>query len=208
MKLSDFHHWVFDMDGTLTVAVHDFPAIKRALDIPSDQDILSHLAALPAADAAVKQAWLLDHERVLAQAAQAAPGAVALVRELHRRGERLGILTRNARELVSVTLETIGLRECFDWDDIIGRDEARPKPDPDGLWHLSRQWAVTPAQMVMVGDFSFDLDCARAAGAYAVLVNQPDNPWPERTDWYARDCGVLLQLVQAEKSTNTLPGEP
>ncbi|MCR3783255.1 HAD family hydrolase, partial [Pseudomonas aeruginosa] len=26
MRLADIRHWVFDMDGTLTRAVHDFPA--------------------------------------------------------------------------------------------------------------------------------------------------------------------------------------
>ena len=49
--LQSCRHWVFDMDGTLTVAVHDFPAIKRALGIPQDDDILHHLAALPADEA-------------------------------------------------------------------------------------------------------------------------------------------------------------
>lgn len=79
-------HWVFDMDGTLTVAVHDFEAIKRALGIPPTDDILHHLAALPADEAATKHAWLLSHERELAEAALAAPGAVELVRELQARG--------------------------------------------------------------------------------------------------------------------------
>ncbi|MFK3908643.1 hypothetical protein ACI2KD_11345, partial [Pseudomonas monteilii] len=30
-----------------------------------------------------------------------------------------------------------------------------------------------------------DLDCGRAAGAHTVLVNVPDNPWPELADWHA-----------------------
>ena len=29
-------HWIFDLDGTLTVAVHDFKAIKEALEIPPE----------------------------------------------------------------------------------------------------------------------------------------------------------------------------
>lgn len=57
MRLADIRHWVFDMDGTLTRAVHDFPAIRRALDIPEQDDILLHLAALPEAEAAAKHAW-------------------------------------------------------------------------------------------------------------------------------------------------------
>jgi len=68
--LRDARHWVFDMDGTLTLAVHDFPAIKRALGIPEEDDILHHLAALPAEEAAAKHAWLLEHERELAVASR------------------------------------------------------------------------------------------------------------------------------------------
>lgn len=198
MSLRSIRHWVFDMDGTLTVAVHDFAAIRVALDIPAQDDILTHLAALPAAEAAAKHAWLLEHERELAVASQAAPGAVAvaLVRELAARGCRLGILTRNARELAHVTLEAIGLADCFPVQDIIGRDEAPPKPHPGGLLQLAQAWDVAPAQMVMVGDYRFDLDCGRAAGARTVLVNVPQNPWPQLVDWHAADCGVLHGMLE------------
>lgn len=34
--LSGYRHWVFDMDGTLTEAVHDFALIRRALEIPAE----------------------------------------------------------------------------------------------------------------------------------------------------------------------------
>lgn len=195
MSLGDIRHWVFDMDGTLTVAVHDFAAIREALDIPAEHDILTHLAALPAAEAAAKHAWLLEHERDLAIASQAAEGAVELVRELAGRGCRLAILTRNARELAHVTLEAIGLADCFPVEHVLGRDEAAPKPNPDGLLQIARAWAVAPGEMVMVGDYRFDLDCGRAAGTRTVLVNLPDNPWPELADWHAADCRALRELL-------------
>ncbi|MDH0733244.1 HAD family hydrolase [Pseudomonas sichuanensis] len=195
MSLGDIRHWVFDMDGTLTVAVHDFAAIREALDIPAEHDILTHLAALPAAEAAAKHAWLLEHERDLAIASQAAEGAVELVRELAGRGCRLAILTRNARELAHVTLEAIGLADCFPVEHVLGRDEAAPKPNPDGLLQIARAWAVAPGEMVMVGDYRFDLDCGRAAGTRTVLVNLPDNPWPELADWHAADCRALRALL-------------
>ncbi|AMK33043.1 HAD family hydrolase [Pseudomonas mosselii] len=195
MSLGDIRHWVFDMDGTLTVAVHDFAAIREALDIPSDHDILTHLAALPAEEATVKHAWLLEHERDLAIASKAADGAVELVRELAGRDCRLAILTRNARELAHVTLEAIGLADCFPVEHILGRDEAAPKPSPDGLLQIARAWGVSPAEMVMVGDYRFDLDCGRAAGTRTVLVNLPDNPWPQLADWHAADCRVLRALL-------------
>ncbi|KJK08591.1 HAD family hydrolase [Pseudomonas tussilaginis] len=195
MSLKDIRHWVFDMDGTLTVAVHDFAAIREALEIPPADDILTHLAALPAAEAAAKHAWLLEHERDLAIGSQAAVGAVELVRELAGRGCQLGILTRNALELAHVTLEAIGLAECFAEPYVLGRDEAPPKPHPGGLLKLANAWQVQPSEMVMVGDYRFDLDCGRAAGARTVLVNLPDNPWPELTDWHAADCWALQVLL-------------
>ncbi|BBR55976.1 MULTISPECIES: HAD family hydrolase [Pseudomonas] len=195
MSLGSIRHWVFDMDGTLTVAVHDFAAIREALGIPPEHDILTHLAALPAEEAAAKHAWLLEHERDLAIASKPAEGAVELVRELAGRGCQLAILTRNARELAHVTLEAIGLADCFAVEHILGRDEAAPKPSPDGLLKIAQAWDVSPASLVMVGDYRFDLDCGRAAGARTVLVNLPDNPWPELADWHAADCRALRSLL-------------
>lgn len=195
MSLGSIRHWVFDMDGTLTVAVHDFAAIREALGIPPEHDILTHLAALPAEEAAAKHAWLLEHERDLAIASKPAEGAVELVRELAGRGCQLGILTRNARELAHVTLEAIGLADCFAVEHILGRDEAAPKPSPDGLFKIAQAWDVSPASLVMVGDYRFDLNCGRAAGARTVLVNLPDNPWPELADWHAADCRALRSLL-------------
>ena len=195
MSLADARHWVFDMDGTLTVAVHDFPAIKRALDIPPDDDILHHLAVLPADEAASKRAWLLEHERELAYAATAAAGARELLHALRERGCRLGVLTRNAHELALVTLQAVGMGDYFASDDILGRDEAPPKPDPGGLLHLADRWSVAPSELVMVGDYRFDLECAKAAGARSVLVNLPENLWPELTDLHARDCLQLRDML-------------
>ncbi|RMN47257.1 haloacid dehalogenase superfamily, subfamily IA, variant 3 with third motif having DD or ED/haloacid dehalogenase superfamily, subfamily IA, variant 1 with third motif having Dx(3-4)D or Dx(3-4)E [Pseudomonas syringae] len=195
MTLDGIRHWVFDMDGTLTVPVHDFPAIKRELGIPQDDDILGHLAALPADESAAKHAWLLEHERTLALGSLPADGAVELVRELAARGYRLGILTRNARELAHITLQAIGLADCFAVDDVLGRDEATPKPDPAGLLKLASAWRVEPQRMVMIGDYLHDLSCGRAAGAKTILVNLPDNPWPELTDWHAVDCTALRGML-------------
>lgn len=198
--LGQIRHWVFDMDGTLTVAAHDFAAIRTALNIPAEDDILHHLAALPADEAAAKHAWLLEHERELAIASQPAPGAVTLVRTLAGRGYRLGVLTRNARELAHITLAAIGIDDCFAPDDVLGRDEAAFKPNPEGLLKLAAAWQVPPADMVMVGDYRFDLAAGRAAGTRTVLVNMSANPWPELTDWHAVDCAALLKLLVHERA--------
>ena len=50
--------WVFDLDGTLTVAQHDFPAIRRELGVPAEADILTFMSGLPAAEYLAMKAQL------------------------------------------------------------------------------------------------------------------------------------------------------
>ena len=196
--LHSCRHCVFDMDGTLTRAVHDFGYIRQQLAIPPEADILGHLDSLPEKQSRAAHHWLMEHERELAEQSIAATGAVELVQHLHQRGDRLAILTRNAQELASVTLQAIGLDQCFKQDDILGREQAIPKPAPDGMLKIARAWQVDSAHLCMIGDFHFDLRSARKAGAKAVLVNLPDNPWPELTHYHAQSCADLLQLLSAK----------
>ncbi|WP_369979205.1 HAD family hydrolase [Xanthomonas bundabergensis] len=194
-RLRQVRHWVFDMDGTLTRAVHDFALIRRELQIPEQADILQHLAALPAAQGAAKHAWLLEHERALALDAVAAPGAPALLRALHAAGCRLALLTRNAQELARLTLREIGVEDLFEDVAILGRDEAPPKPHPGGLQQLAAHWGVAPQSLAMIGDHEYDLQCGRHAGATTVLLHA-DNPWPGLADLHFADCAALLAWWQ------------
>lgn len=193
--LKNCQHWVFDMDGTLTIAVHDFLYIRRMLEIPEHADILGHLASLPDTEAQQKHTWLLEHERQLALDSVPAPGAVELVQHLHEQGRDLAILTRNAHELARLTLKAIDLLDYFKDELIYGREQAIPKPHPDGLLKIAQHWQVAPQDMIMVGDFSMDLKTAQAAGTYAVQVNTADNLWPDLTDFHAIDCQQLLSSL-------------
>lgn len=176
-------HWVFDLDGTLTVAVHDFAAIRRELCIPDGSDILGHLDSLPETEAAPLHLRLQEIENQLAFQTGAAAGALQLVKGLHGRGSRLGILTRNTRENALRTLELIGLGVYFGEEFILGRDEAVPKPDPDGILQLADLWNVRPDELIMVGDYLYDLQAGRSAGSTTVHIDTTGNfRWPELAD--------------------------
>jgi len=194
LSLAARRHWVFDLDGTLTLAVHDFALIRRELEIPAGHDILGYLGGLPAADAAAKRAWLMAHERQLAAASVAAPGAVALLGHLHARGCGLGILTRNDRTLARLTLDEIGVGALFPPEAVIGRDEATPKPHPAGLLLHAARWGVPVGELVMVGDHGYDLEAGRAAGAMTVFVGA-HNEWPALSDHAHADCRELLAVL-------------
>ena len=159
--------WVFDLDGTLTVAQHDFAAIKQALGLPADRPLLD--GALASDDRERVLAAIHDWEGSLAEQAVARPGAAALLEALGQRGIPAGVLTRNSRETALRTLRAAGLAGAIPADLVVGRDCAPPKPAPDGV-HLVARRARRPAT-VMVGDFRFDLEAGRAAGAFAVWLD-------------------------------------
>ena len=196
-RIAGQNHWVFDLDGILTVAVHDFAAIRRELSIPDGSDILGHLASLPEHHARPLHNRLQEIELELSAVTQAAHGALELVDHLHTIGASLGVLTRNTRENALRTLELIGLGDYFEADNVLGRDESPPKPDPDGIHHLAVRWNADPAAMVMVGDYLYDLQAGRAAGALTVHVDTTRGfRWPELADVGVGTLDELLACIR------------
>ena len=192
--IANSSHWVFDLDGTLTVAVHDFALIRRELEIPDGSDILGHLDSLPVHRAQPLHDRLQDIEMKLAGMTHAAEGALALLQYLQDNGTKLGILTRNTRENALRTLELVGLDSFFDLGHVLGRDEALPKPDPDGIYRLAEIWGIDPVATVMVGDYQYDLQSGRSAGALTVHVDTTRSfRWPELADV---SVGTLEELIE------------
>ncbi len=163
--------WVFDLDGTLTVAAHDFDAIRDELGLPPGEPILESLARLSPEEAAPLHARLTVIETEIAQRARPQPGARETLSALRDRGVRLGILTRNKRSLAYISLRAAGLGGLFEDADVLGRDEAAPKPSPEGLQIILSRWAVPGDDAVMIGDYLFDLQAGRAAGMATVLFD-------------------------------------
>lgn len=187
------NYWIFDMDGTLTVAKHDFGAMRAALGLPADQAILESLAALPSAEAAPIYLRLQAMELEIAERSEAAAGAIELLEYLQAQGSRIGILTRNSLLNTKVTLKAAGLAQYFTSDDLISRDCAAPKPHPAGIERLLAQWQAAPQQAVMVGDFVYDLQAGRAAGTSTLYID-PSAAFPDReyADWCVQSLAELL----------------
>ncbi len=176
-------HWIFDLDGTLTIAQHDFDAIRRELGVPEGTLILEYIAQCPADRARALERQLREIEHDLAEQSLAAEGAVELVEMLLEADADLGILTRNTRQNAMTSLASVGLGHCFVPENIVGRDESPPKPAPDGIHFLLERWQASRERSAMVGDFRFDLEAGRAAEVLTIHVSHPDaEQWPEITD--------------------------
>ena len=167
----DAQGWIFDLDGTLTVAVHDFAAFKASQGLPADRDILRGLETVSSQRAAEIRTALRQWEADLAHAAVPGPGVVDLLEHLRSRERHLAVLTRNTRANALRTLSAAGLDPFFDARDVAGRDSAAPKPAPDGLFRQLALWGAHPDEAVMVGDYLFDVVAGRAAGTATVLVD-------------------------------------
>jgi HAD superfamily hydrolase (TIGR01509 family) len=188
--------WIFDMDGTLTVAAHDFARIRAELGLPAGRPILEALAALPERESAPLWERLDVLELELAQRARPAPGAGELLGALRDRGARLGILTRNSFGNALVTLEAAGLGAFFAAADVIAREHAPPKPRPDGIRHLLARWSARPEEAVIVGDYRFDLEAGRAAGVATVYVDlDGSHAFAEHADLRVTQLGDLERVL-------------
>ncbi len=178
ISISDRKHWIFDLDGTLTVAVHDFPAIRAELQIPDNKDILDFVSECSEPKAKAIMERLNDIEINLAAMSLPAEGVKILLKTLERSGIKMGIITRNTKQNAQTSLEKIDILKFFPIDCIIGRDEALPKPDPDGIFKLLASWHASPDSTVMIGDYLYDLQAGKAAGTATIHVDQSGEfPW-------------------------------
>lgn len=191
--LKQRRHWLFDMDGTLTNAMHDFDAMRSELDLPAGVPILEALAAMDPAEATIKHKALDDMELLIAADATPQPGSEALLEHLKAQGANLGIVTRNGREIANVTLKACGLYDFFSDQSIVSRDCCIAKPDPAGVNLLLSRWAGKPADAVMVGDYLFDLKAGHSAGTMTVHMDIDGQfEWPEITDVAVTSLTELL----------------
>lgn len=191
------NYWVFDLDGTLTKPVHNFPYIREQLEIPAAEDILHFISK----QAPGRRQYLIDKldefEFFYAEKVEPAEGVVELLSHLVNHGAQLAVLTRNTREVALCSLKTIGIDGMFDPALVLGRYDAEPKPNPDGLHKILQQWQRLPSSAVMVGDFLHDLAVGRAAGVATVHVAvDPMQSWPEYTDLRVGSLTQLRDMIK------------
>ncbi len=180
---------LFDFDGTLTrPEAIDFPALRAKLGVPTGTPILEFIEALPSArDRSRRLRILEDFEAAAARASIPNDGAESTVRLLRARGIKLGISSRNSRSSIDTALRNFSGVSAGDFDVILTRENSgRQKPHPDGALLAARLFDVSPADMLVVGDFVFDIAAGHAAGAVTALITNgaatgPVDPAPDHT---------------------------
>jgi HAD superfamily hydrolase (TIGR01549 family) len=183
---------LFDMDGTLTRPLLDFPRIKAEMGI-GDRPILEALAELDPAQRAAAQGILHRHEEEASAKSTLNPGCAELLDWLYRHQIKVALVTRNSRRSVRTVLQRHGLRI----DVLITRDDAPPKPDPAPLRLACARLDVSEPDAWMVGDGVYDMEAGAAAEMATVWISQgrirsfDAIPWRE-----VIDLPALLAMLQ------------
>lgn len=201
---------VLDLDGTLASVHLDLCSLKRevdehfarrSVDVTCEVGIVEKIAlgATASGDREAAGALLSRLERMELEAASRAdpiPGVREALERLRERGHPLAVLSRNCRAAVDVCLLRVGLADLL--DAVVTRNDAPPKPLPDGLVRIVRSLGGGPA--VMVGDGVFDMRAGRAAGVVTVGVLSGTSPREELegagADHVIPDVAHLPELVE------------
>ena len=187
---------VFDLDGTLIDSAGDIAAAvnhalvesgKKPLPLATIRRFVGDGARMLCARAVglpekhpdvgkVLQSYVdyyaahpIDHTRWM-------PKARAVLDEL--RHFRLAIATNKPRATTDVVLARLGVRSLFSAVSA-GGDGPAIKPSPEPILAVAKQLALSPHQLVMVGDGPQDVEAGRRAGCRTIGVQGGFLP-PER----------------------------
>ena len=184
---------LFDMDGTLTEPLLDFPRIKADMGI-GNRPILEALAEMNDAERAIAEVVLHRHEEQAATRSTLNPGCVELLEHLSARDIPTAIITRNSR----ASVETVLKRHRLNIEIIIAREDAPPKPDPAPLELACTRLGVRLADVWMVGDGQYDIEAGLAAGIRTVWLSHGRAkdfaaiPWRQARDLW--EVGRMLGM--------------
>jgi pyrophosphatase PpaX len=176
---------LFDLDGTL---IDSGPIIlasmQYAVRTVLDREIAyEELAATVGGQGLVAQMRALDPDRVdelvevykehndpLHDTLEAFEELLAVLPRLKAEGRKLGIVTAKRHRTVALALDRFpALAEQFDVI-VAHEDTERHKPEADPVLAAVERLGAEPSQAAYVGDSPFDIQAAKAAGAFAVAV--------------------------------------
>ena len=189
---------IFDLDGTITQPYFDFDAIREEIGLARDSGpVLESMEKMTAQQRQDAEKILHYHEQKAVTESKLNANAKQTLSALRAAGIHIGVLTRNKRS----NALAIARKHKLKFDAVIDREDGPVKPDAFGVLQLSRQFGVKPEETLLVGDYLFDLLCAKAAGAVAVLLanhNQADE-FTEHADFCIEDISRVLEIIDSKK---------
>ena len=169
---------LFDMDGTLTQPLLDFPRIKAEMGI-GNHPILEAMTAMTTQARAKAEEVLLRHELHASENSALNEGCRELLDWVHAQHIPTALITRNSR----ASAKTVCRMHSLHFDVLITREDGRFKPHPEPLLRACDRLGVAPFHSWMVGDGQYDVEAGLSAGAKTVWISHHEEksfaaePW-------------------------------
>jgi len=189
---------IFDLDGTITQPNFDFDTIREEMGLERDSGpVLESMEKMTPQQRQHAEEILHFHERRAVIESRLNAGAKRTLSALRKAGIHIGILTRNKRS----NALAIARKHNLKFDAVVDREDGPVKPDAFGVLRICEQFGVKPEETLLVGDYLFDLLCAKAAGAVAVLLANHNRAaeFAGHADFTVENIGQILQIVEDKK---------
>jgi HAD superfamily hydrolase (TIGR01509 family) len=188
---------IFDLDGTITKPILDFEAIRQEIGLSPDAGtLLEVMEQMTPPERQRAMAIIERHEHRAVEESTLNDGAAAVLATLRAGGVKIGILTRNKRSNAIAIAHKHGL----EFDAIFDREDGPVKPDAFGVVWLCKRFGVRPAEALVVGDYLYDVQAAKAAGAVAVLLkNHPKaDEFAKYADFAIAKLEEIHQIIDSQ----------
>jgi len=208
---------LFDLDGTLAnsidLVIASYQAAFATIGRTIERDValrwigetLRQTYAREAPEAGpdmetVYRAYYADHVDQIT----GYPGMPELLKSLKDAGAVIGVVTAKKREVALVTMREAGVEGLVE---LIGamEDTAAHKPDPEPLLAAAAKLGVRPETCVYVGDATYDIMAAKAAGMAVIAVTWgaglPDELQTLTPDAMVNDVNELAGLLMIQPGT-------
>jgi HAD superfamily hydrolase (TIGR01509 family) len=189
---------IFDLDGTITQPFFDFDAIREEIGLARDSGpVLESMQKMTPQQRADAEEILHYHEEKAVKESKLNANAKQTLSALREAGIHIGVLTRNKRG----NALAIARMHKLKFDAVVGREDGPVKPDAFGVLQICEQFGVKPEETILVGDYLFDLLCAKAAGAVAVLLanhHQADE-FSDHADFCIENISRILEIIESKK---------
>jgi len=187
---------IFDMDGTITAPYFDFVSIKEEAGI-GDVDMLDYLRQATGAEYERVHAVLMKFEEAGVANARLNRGARKVLSFLAKRKIPTALLTRNSRKSVDGVCRKLKLK----FDISVTREDGPHKPAPEPIWEIAARWCAKPSEVLVVGDYKWDVLCAKNADApCALLINGSGEPeWAKDADFVITKLTDVIEIIEGKR---------
>ena len=199
-KPLSFKAVLFDFDGTLTEpGALNFSLLKETIGCPEETPVLEFIQSLPTPEQKRAHFSILEQfEEDAAVISKPNKGAEDLIQFLRSEKLKVGIVTRNSFSSIERALQNFTTVQLSQFDVIVSRETpVEPKPSGEGIKLAAQKIGIDVEHILMVGDFTFDIEAGKAAGCKTAFLDYEtlSKPLKPESDFIVSGLDEIKQII-------------